>query len=237
MDWLKWPMGGRRQSAEAKRRRDSQPVLESTGHPLVFRSSADACRHRPHGSAVASQVMLGLCDAADDSVPGSEFAREVLTACQAAAVRRLLKTDGEPGAPALAEDRYEGPVCLLKEAFQATRSAGSANVALATLDNTSMIHGQVHPMVAMLTVGDCELLQLRRCERTSDVSGEGTSTSSLATFAGSKQPPSPEKTEFDDSSIKVDENGYLVDEPCADRWRGKGGALQQKMESSAKCGE
>jgi len=35
-------------------------------------------------------------------------------------------------------------------------------VALAALDNSTVIHGQIHPMVAMLSLGGCELLQLRR---------------------------------------------------------------------------
>lgn len=39
---------------------------------------------------------------------------------------------------------------------------GSTTVLLAILDNSTKIHGKLHPMVAVLTIGDCELLMLRR---------------------------------------------------------------------------
>merc|ERR1712003_524340 len=32
----------------------------------------------------------------------------------------------------------------------------------AILDNSTRIHGKLHPMIAVITVGDCELLILRR---------------------------------------------------------------------------
>jgi len=53
-------------------------------------------------------------------------------------------------------------VSLLKEAYEETESLGSTTVLLAILDNSTRIHGKLHPMVAVLTIGDCELLILRR---------------------------------------------------------------------------
>ena len=50
----------------------------------------------------------------------------------------------------------------LKEAYEGTESLGSTTVLLAVLDNSTRIHGKLHPMVAVLTIGDCELLMLRR---------------------------------------------------------------------------
>merc|ERR1719437_13713 len=60
------------------------------------------------------------------------------------------------------QEKYRGPVSLLKEAYEATESLGSTTVLLAILDNSTKIHGKLHPMVAVLTIGDCELLMLRR---------------------------------------------------------------------------
>eukprot|EP00434_Breviolum_minutum_P044865 symbB.v1.2.040124.t1/scaffold6173.1/size22531/1 len=38
----------------------------------------------------------------------------------------------------------------------------STTVLLAALDNSTRIHGKLHPMIAVLSIGDCELLMLRR---------------------------------------------------------------------------
>merc|ERR1719230_2365097 len=60
------------------------------------------------------------------------------------------------------QDAYRGPISLLKEAYEATESKGSTTVLLAALDNSTRIHGKLHPMIAVLSIGDCELLMLRR---------------------------------------------------------------------------
>jgi len=41
---------------------------------------------------------------------------------------------------------------------------GSTTVLLAVMDNRTRIHGKLHPMIAILSVGDCEILLLRRTE-------------------------------------------------------------------------
>merc|ERR1719203_1951659 len=61
-------------------------------------------------------------------------------------------------------EQYCGPVSLLKEAYESTESLGSTTVLLGILDNSTRIHGKLHPMVAVLTIGDCELLMLRRIQ-------------------------------------------------------------------------
>jgi len=119
------------------------------------------------GAAVASPVLLGVCSGLTQApevnfspglaVDPSEFPRELLTACRELAVAQLL-----PDAPVAPQDAYKGPISLLKEAYRATESAGSTTVLLAAIDNSSKIHGKVHPMVAVLSVGNCELLVLRR---------------------------------------------------------------------------
>jgi serine/threonine protein phosphatase PrpC len=63
---------------------------------------------------------------------------------------------------AWAKDAYKGPISLLKEAYEETESFGSTTVLLAALDNSTKIHGKLHPMIAVLSIGDCELLMLRR---------------------------------------------------------------------------
>jgi len=52
----------------------------------------------------------------------------------------------------------------LKEAYESSESLGSTTVLLGILDNSTKIHGKLHPMVAVLTIGDCELLMLRRLQ-------------------------------------------------------------------------
>merc|ERR1719428_2795452 len=69
-----------------------------------------------------------------------------------------------PDRPVSPADAYRGPVSLLKEAYEATESLGSTTVLLGILDNSTRIHGKLHPMVAVLTIGDCELLMLRRMQ-------------------------------------------------------------------------
>merc|ERR1719226_173014 len=64
--------------------------------------------------------------------------------------------------PRSQKDSYRGPVSLLKEAYESTESFGSTTVLLAALDNGTRIHGKLHPMIAVLSIGDCELLMLRR---------------------------------------------------------------------------
>jgi len=51
---------------------------------------------------------------------------------------------------------------LLKEAYSETESLGSTSVLLAVMDNTTLIHGKLHPMIGVVTLGDCELVMLRR---------------------------------------------------------------------------
>ncbi|CAK9015519.1 PPM-type phosphatase domain-containing protein [Durusdinium trenchii] len=67
-----------------------------------------------------------------------------------------------PDRPANPQDAYRGPVALLKEAYEETESLGSTTILLAVLDNSTRVHGKLHPMVAVLTIGDCEMLMMRR---------------------------------------------------------------------------
>merc|ERR1719159_16199 len=52
----------------------------------------------------------------------------------------------------------------MRQAYESTESLGSTTVLLAIMDNSSKIHGKLHPMIAVLSIGDCEILILRRLE-------------------------------------------------------------------------
>jgi serine/threonine protein phosphatase PrpC len=53
---------------------------------------------------------------------------------------------------------------MMKQAYESTESLGSTTILLAIMDNSSKIHGKLHPMIAVLSIGDCEILILRRLE-------------------------------------------------------------------------
>merc|ERR1719160_2196231 len=87
----------------------------------------------------------------------SELPHELLEACEELAMAQLM-----PEGQVSPADAYRGPISLLKEAYEATESKGSTTVLLGALDNSTRIHGKLHPMIAVLSIGDCELLMLRR---------------------------------------------------------------------------
>merc|ERR1719375_1858863 len=84
---------------------------------------------------------------------------ELLQSCEELAMHQLV-----PDGPVNPQDAYRGPIALLKEAYEATSEFGSTTVLLAALDNSTVIHGKLHPMIAVLSIGDCELLMLRRTQ-------------------------------------------------------------------------
>lgn len=113
------------------------------------------------GAVLASPALLGLCSGEprleDVGVDPGDLPRELLAACKELGLEQLAM-DGSIRPQAT----YQGPVTLLKEAFVATESRGSTSVLLAALDNTSMIHGVARPMLAVLAIGDAELVIMRR---------------------------------------------------------------------------
>merc|ERR1712107_600197 len=67
-----------------------------------------------------------------------------------------------PDEPRAQQESYSGPIALLQEAYTSTTSCGRSTVLLATMDNTSRIHGVVRPMLGVISVGDSGMLLLRR---------------------------------------------------------------------------
>lgn len=139
------------------------------GKPLCFQAEA---YQKPHpaklkmgykdaDATLTSPMLLGVCDGVSQleeyGMDPSELPHELLNACQELAMSQLM-----PEGPTNPADQYRGPISLLTEAYEATEALGSTTVLLAALDNSTKIHGKLHPMVAVLSIGDCELLMLRR---------------------------------------------------------------------------
>jgi len=123
-------------------------------------------------AASTAAVMAALAGTPEADLCG-EYARTLLLACEQLANAQLSPKAGVKG--------YRGPIALLKEAYAASLecksvcqkgvadpvagSPGFPPLALAVLDNSSQIHGQPHPMVAMLSISGHQLLMLRRQAR------------------------------------------------------------------------
>jgi len=119
--------------------------------------------HKDADATLASPMLLGVADGVSQleefGMDASELPNELLRSCESLGMSQLI-----PDRPVNPQDSYCGPVSLLKEAYEETESLGSTTVLLAILDNSTKIHGKIHPMVAVLTIGDCELLMLRRLQ-------------------------------------------------------------------------
>merc|ERR1719506_3413278 len=50
----------------------------------------------------------------------------------------------------------------MRDAYESSQSLGSTTVLTAVMDNSTKIHGKLHPMIAVCSIGDCEILILRR---------------------------------------------------------------------------
>lgn len=127
-------------------------------HPMKLKAG-----HKDADATLASPMLLGVADGVsqleDYGMDPAELPNELLRSCEELAMSQLI-----PDRPTNPVGAYRGPVSLLKEAYEETESLGSTTVLLAILDNSTKIHGKIHPMVAVLTIGDCELLMLRRLQ-------------------------------------------------------------------------
>jgi len=117
--------------------------------------------HKDADATLVSPMLLGVADGVsqleDFGLDAALLPKELLRTCEELSVNQLI-----PGSPVSPLDSYRGPVSLLKDAYEATESLGSTTILLAVLDNSTTIHGKLHPMVAVLSIGDCQLLMLRR---------------------------------------------------------------------------
>lgn len=117
--------------------------------------------HRDADCTVCSPMLLGCADGVSQieefGMDASLLPRELLDACEELAMDQLL-----PDHTGQSSGSYRGPIHLMREAFLNTEALGSTTVCLSILDNTTRIHGKLHPMIAVCSIGDCELLILRK---------------------------------------------------------------------------
>lgn len=152
-------------------RRSEQHLTEEfhKNKPLCFTARAFQQTHpakvrmgyKDADATLTSPMLLGVCDGVSQleefHMDPSLLPNELLKTCEELAMTQLM-----PDMQTSPHDAYRGPIALLKEAYEATESFGSTTVLLAALDNSTKIHGKLHPMIAVLSIGDCELLMLRR---------------------------------------------------------------------------
>lgn len=158
-----------RQNLDLLQRREQHLAEQyQKNKPLCFRASAyqkthplkAVGGHRDADVTLVSPMMLGDADGVSQieefGLDASELPRALLKACEELAMENLL-----PDLDGNLEGYYKGPIPLMLEAYESTECLGSTTVCLAILDNSTRIHGKLHPMIAVLSIGDCELLILR----------------------------------------------------------------------------
>jgi protein phosphatase PTC7 len=134
--------------------------------PLCFNAKAfqkthpqKACKGMKDADATLCSPMLvavadGVSQIEEFGIDASELPNELLNAVEELAVSQLL--------PGQETDEYCGPITMMKDAYEATECLGSTTVLTAIMDNSTRIHGKLHPMIAVCSIGDCEILILRR---------------------------------------------------------------------------
>jgi protein phosphatase PTC7 len=124
-------------------------------HPtkaMKGQKDADATLCSPMILAVAD----GVSQIEEFGIDASELPNELLNAAEELAVSQLL--------PGQETEEYCGPINMMKDAYESTEAHGSTTVLTAIMDNSTKIHGKLHPMIAVCSIGDCEILILRRNE-------------------------------------------------------------------------
>jgi len=134
--------------------------------PLCFNAKAyqkthpgKACKGMKDADATLCSPMLvavadGVSQIEEFGIDASELPNELLNAVEELAVSQLL--------PGQETEEYAGPITMMKDAYESTESLGSTTVLTAIMDNSTRIHGKLHPMIAVCSIGDCEILILRR---------------------------------------------------------------------------
>lgn len=158
--------------APSQERRQQQNPTDMRKKPLCFNARSyqkthpDKLRrrHKDADATLAASMALGVADGVshleDFGLDAAKFPRDLLMACNELAAEQLL-----PGQNGQIRASYSGPVPLLNDAFKSTETHGSATVMLALMDNNTKVMGKPCPMVSIVSVGDCQLLVLRRGER------------------------------------------------------------------------
>lgn len=155
----------------ANLRRENQQLAESyhRSKPLCFSAGTYQLTHpvkamrgrKDADAALLTPCVLGVADGVsqieDFGIDAAELPQELLSRCKALAEQQL-----RPGSP---DGAYRGPTSLVRQAYQETAPIlGSTTLVLAVLDNKTFMHGKLHPMIAVISIGDCELVVLRRLQ-------------------------------------------------------------------------
>jgi protein phosphatase PTC7 len=139
--------------------------------PLCFNSKSYQKTHpmkqvkgqKDADATLCSPMLIGIADGVSQieefGIDASELPNELLNAVEELAVSQLL--------PGQETEEYLGPISMMREAYESTDSLGSTTVLTAIMDNSTKIHGKLHPMVAVCSIGDCEILILRRSSKDS----------------------------------------------------------------------
>jgi len=134
--------------------------------PLCFNAKAfqkthpkKACKGQKDADATLCSPMLvavadGVSQIEEFGIDASELPNELLNAVEELAVSQLL--------PGQETADYCGPITMMKDAYESTESLGSTTILTAIMDNSTRIHGKLHPMIAVCSIGDCEILIFRR---------------------------------------------------------------------------
>jgi|EP00427_Karlodinium_veneficum_P024276 protein phosphatase PTC7 len=137
--------------------------------PLCFNSKSYQKTHplkqekgqKDADATLCSPMLIGIADGVSQieefGIDASELPNELLNAVEELAVNQLL--------PGQETDEYLGPISMMRDAYDSTESLGSTTVLTAIMDNSTKIHGKLHPMVAVCSIGDCEILILRRSNK------------------------------------------------------------------------
>jgi len=152
----------RREQHLAEQYQKNKPLMFNGGtYQKTHPQKAANPGHRDADCTVISPMLLGCADGVSQieefGLDASLLPRELLDACEDQAMQLLV-----PDEDGRISGHYTGPIPLMREAFEMTESLGSTTVCLSVLDNSTRIHGKLHPMIAVLSIGDCELLILRK---------------------------------------------------------------------------
>ncbi|CAJ1399250.1 unnamed protein product [Effrenium voratum] len=136
-----------------------KPCFNASAHQRTHPAKA-RMGHRDADATLVSPMVVGVADGVSQieeyGIDSSQLPTELLRESEDLAFQQLL-----PGKEAA---KYHGPIPLVREAFSRTECLGSTTLVLALLDNSTKIHGKLHPMIAVISIGDCELVILRRLQ-------------------------------------------------------------------------
>jgi protein phosphatase PTC7 len=138
----------------------------SSNKPLCFNAKAYQKTHpkkaaqgkRDADATLVSPMLVAIADGVSQieefGIDASLLPNELLNNVEELAVRQLL--------PGSETEEYTGPISMMRDAYESSTSLGSTTVLTAVMDNSTKIHGKLHPMIAVCSIGDCEILILRR---------------------------------------------------------------------------